>query len=136
MYMSPELVRGELGHSSGRHGCMDIWSLGCVILEMATGLRPWAGIDNEWAIMYKIAQGNHPHLPTPDQLSDMGIDFIKRCFEIDPVKRPSAAELLQHDWIVSIRRQVVAEPPTPTSETGSGSQTSSAACSRQNSSTF
>ncbi|KAI1910246.1 Suppressor of Sensor Kinase (SLN1) [Ophidiomyces ophidiicola] len=134
MYMSPELVRGEIGHSGGRHGSMDIWSLGCVILEMATGLRPWSGIDNEWAIMYKIAQGNQPHLPTPDQLSEMGIDFIKRCFEIDPAKRPSAVELLQHEWIVTIRRQVVAEPQTPISE--SGSQSSSSVTSRQNSSMF
>ena len=135
MYMSPELVRGEIGHSSSRHGAMDIWSLGCVILEMVTGLRPWAGIDNEWAIMYKIAQGNQPHMPSRDQLSDVGIDFIKRCFEIDPVKRPSAAELLQHEWIVTIRRQVVAEPPTPSSEGGS-SQASSLSGSRTNSSMF
>ncbi|EAS31453.3 STE/STE11/SSK protein kinase [Coccidioides immitis RS] len=135
MYMSPELVRGEVGHAGGRHGSMDIWSLGCVILEMATGLRPWAGIDNEWAIMYKIAQGNQPHLPTPDQLSELGIDFIKRCFELDPAKRPSAVELLQHEWIVTIRRQVVAEPPTPSSEVAN-SQTSSSTSSRQNSSMF
>nr|KMM67979.1 MAP kinase kinase kinase SSK2 [Coccidioides posadasii RMSCC 3488] len=135
MYMSPELVRGEVGHAGGRHGSMDIWSLGCVILEMATGLRPWAGIDNEWAIMYKIAQGNQPHLPTPDQLSELGIDFIKRCFELDPAKRPSAVELLQHEWIVTIRRQVVAEPPTPSSE-AANSQTSSSTSSRQNSSMF
>ncbi|PGH01472.1 STE/STE11/SSK protein kinase [Helicocarpus griseus UAMH5409] len=134
MYMSPELVRGEIGHTSGRHGCMDIWSLGCVILEMATGHRPWSGVDNEWAIMYKIAQGSQPQLPTPDQLSPMGIDFIKRCFETDPVKRPSATELLQHEWIVSIRQQVVAEPQTPGSDGSGSSQPSSAGSSRQNSS--
>ncbi|EER39620.1 MAP kinase kinase kinase SskB [Histoplasma capsulatum H143] len=136
MYMSPELVRGEVGHTSGRHGCMDIWSLGCVILEMATGNRPWAGVDNEWAIMYKIAQGNQPQLPTPDQLSLEGIDFIKRCFEIDPVKRPSATELLQHEWIVNIRQQVVAEPQTPSSDgwSTSGSLPPSGATTRQNSS--
>ncbi|KAK2784535.1 Suppressor of Sensor Kinase (SLN1) [Onygenales sp. PD_12] len=137
MYMSPELVRGEVGQTSGRHGCMDIWSLGCVILEMATGGRPWSGVDNEWAIMYKIAQGNQPALPTPDQLSPMGIDFIKLCFEIDPVKRPSATELLQHEWIVSIRQQVVAEPQTPISEGGGsssgGSQPPSLSSSRHNS---
>lgn len=135
MYMSPELVRGEVGDPGSRHGSMDIWSLGCVILEMATGVRPWAGIDNEWAIMYKIAQGNQPRLAAPDQLSDTGIDFLKRCFELDPAKRPSAAELLQHEWIVTIRRQVVAEPQTPSSD-GMSSHTSSAASSRQNSSLF
>ncbi|CAI4213701.1 unnamed protein product [Parascedosporium putredinis] len=72
MYMSPEVIKGE---NPGRGGAGDIWSLGCVILEMATGRRPWANLDNEWAIMYNIAQGNPPQLPSTDQLSPEGIDF-------------------------------------------------------------
>jgi mitogen-activated protein kinase kinase kinase len=120
MYMSPEVIRGG---STGRHGAVDVWSLGCVILEMATGRRPWASMDNEWAIMYHIAQGDPPQLPSPDQLSDTGIDFLKRCFERDPVKRISAAELLQHEWIMTLKAQLSLEPQTPVSENGSGSST-------------
>jgi len=66
---------------------------------MATGRRPWANLDNEWAIMWNIAAGHPPQLPTTDQLSELGIDFLKKCFERDPCSRPSAAELLQHDWV-------------------------------------
>ncbi|CCX13105.1 Similar to MAP kinase kinase kinase wis4; acc. no. O14299 [Pyronema omphalodes CBS 100304] len=115
MYMSPEVITGS---NKGRHGSIDIWSLGCVVLEMATGRRPWANLDNEWAIMWNIAAGHPPQLPTPDQLSDLGIDFLKKCFERDPKVRPSAAELLQHDWILNIRSQVI-EPGTPSSESSS-----------------
>lgn len=115
MYMSPEVIRGDTKNLE-RQGAVDIWSLGCVILEMATGRRPWSTLDNEWAIMYNIAQGNQPQLPSRDQLSDLGIDFLRRCFERDPNRRPTAAELLQHEWIVSIRNQVVVEPPTPGSD--------------------
>ena len=117
MYMSPEVIKGE---NSGRAGAVDVWSLGCVILEMATGRRPWASLDNEWAIMYNIAQGNPPQLPSSDQLSPQGIDFLKRCFIRDPKKRASAAELLQHEWIVAIKSQVSIEPQTP-SDSGSSS---------------
>lgn len=69
--------------------------------------------------MYNIAQGNPPQLPTEGQLSEMGIDFLKKCFERDPAKRSSAAELLQHPWIVEIRRLVVddPDPQTPRSDT-------------------
>lgn len=104
MYMSPEVIKGQ---NEGRHGAIDMWSLGCVILEMSTGRRPWASLDNEWAIMYNIAQGNPPQLPSKDQLSTEGIEFLKRCFERDPKKRASAAELLQCEWIMAIRQQVV-----------------------------
>ncbi|CUS08325.1 unnamed protein product [Tuber aestivum] len=96
MYMSPEVI---MGSDKGRHGSIDIWSLGCVVLEMATGRRPWANLDNEWAIMWNIAAGHPPQLPAPDQLSESGIDFLKKCFERDPGIRPSAAELLQHEWV-------------------------------------
>ncbi|KAL8712276.1 MAG: hypothetical protein Q9220_003427 [cf. Caloplaca sp. 1 TL-2023] len=104
MYMSPEVIKGG---NEGRHGAIDMWSLGCVILEMSTGRRPWASLDNEWAIMYNIAQGNPPQLPSKDQLSEQGMEFLKRCFDRDPKKRASAAELLQCEWIMTIRQQVV-----------------------------
>ncbi|KIW99681.1 uncharacterized protein Z518_11094 [Rhinocladiella mackenziei CBS 650.93] len=123
MYMSPEVIRGDGPATSRFSGAADIWSLGCVILEMATGRRPWSTLDNEWAIMYNIAQGNPPQMPTEDQLSEMGIDFLKKCFERDPAKRSSAAELLQHPWIVEIRRLVVDDPDaqTPRSDTSTSS---------------
>lgn len=132
MYMSPEVIRGS---NEGRQGAIDVWSLGCVILEMATGRRPWATLDNEWAIMYNIAQGNPPQLPSKDQLSDEGIEFLKRCFEKDPRRRASAAELLQHEWIMKIRQQVVvggADAMSSDGSVGSGSARSS----RQNSGVF
>jgi serine/threonine protein kinase len=47
MYMSPEVIKGE---NPGRAGAVDVWSLGCVILEMATGRRPCANLDNEWEL--------------------------------------------------------------------------------------
>lgn len=115
MYMSPEVIKGEI---PGRPGAVDIWSLGCVILEMATGRRPWSSLDNEWAIMYNIAQGNPPQLPSTDQLSSRGIDFLKKCFIRDPRTRASAPELLQHEWITTIKSQLSIEPGTP-SESGS-----------------
>lgn len=119
MYMSPEVIKGE---NPGHFGAVDVWSLGCVILEMATGRRPWANLDNEWAIMYNIAQGNPPQLPTPDQLSPEGIDFLKRCFLRDSKKRATAVELLQHDWIMTIRNRVV-EPSTPSDSSASAQTT-------------
>ncbi|QIX02366.1 hypothetical protein AMS68_007883 [Peltaster fructicola] len=112
MYMSPEVIRGGKPQHA-RLGAEDIWSLGCVISEMATGARPWSSLDNEWAIMYNIARGHSPQMPTKEQMTECGLDFLQRCFEQDPVKRASAAELLQHEWISAIRSQLSLEPSTP-----------------------
>ncbi|KAG0295794.1 Suppressor of Sensor Kinase (SLN1), partial [Dissophora globulifera] len=95
MYMAPEVIKnGE----KGRKGSMDIWSLGCCVLEMATGRRPWAHLDNEWAVMYHVAT-SHPPLPDPSQMSPKGIAFLKRCFTRSSLLRPSAVELLRDPWL-------------------------------------
>ncbi|KAF9127452.1 Suppressor of Sensor Kinase (SLN1) [Mortierella sp. 14UC] len=95
MYMAPEVIKnGE----KGRKGSMDIWSLGCCVLEMSTGRRPWAHLDNEWAVMYHVAT-SHPPLPDPAQMSAKGISFLKRCFTRSAHDRPSAVELLRDEWL-------------------------------------
>jgi mitogen-activated protein kinase kinase kinase len=83
MYMSPEVIKND---KSGRRGAMDVWALGCVVLEFATGRKPWSNLDNEWAIMFHIGVAReHPPLPEPHQLSEMGIDFVCVFFFSSPV---------------------------------------------------
>lgn len=96
---------------------MDIWSLGCCIVQMATGRRPWSTLENEWSVMYHVVTG-HPPLPDASQLSGPGIDFLKKCFVRDPNKRPNAEELLNHPWITSYLDSYSEEPqlPPPTQE--------------------
>jgi len=97
MYMSPEVIKGE---EFGRPGAMDIWSLGCVVLECVTGKRPWSNLDNEWAIMFHIGIATkHPPLPDPQDLSELGIDFIRKSLTLDPVMRPTTVDLLNHPWM-------------------------------------
>jgi mitogen-activated protein kinase kinase kinase len=86
--------------------------------------------------MYNIAQGNTPQMPTNDQLSELGLDFLRRCFDKDPARRASAAELLQHEWILNIRSQMDLEPTpqTPASEGGNGGYTPISATSSHGSS--
>ncbi|XP_020587613.1 mitogen-activated protein kinase kinase kinase YODA isoform X2 [Phalaenopsis equestris] len=92
-WMAPEVIK----NMNGCNLAVDIWSLGCTVLEMATSKPPWSQYEGI-AAMFKI--GNSKELPTiPDHLSEEGKDFIRQCLQRDPSKRPSAAELLQHPFI-------------------------------------
>lgn len=55
MYMSPEIIKND---KKGRRGAMDIWSLGCVVLEFATGKKPWSNLDNEWLASFNLSYTN------------------------------------------------------------------------------
>jgi mitogen-activated protein kinase kinase kinase len=60
MYMSPEVIRSE---RRGPQEAVDIWSLGCVILECVTGKKPWSNLDNEWCdAIQNLLRFHSPHL--------------------------------------------------------------------------
>ncbi|KAJ3269867.1 hypothetical protein HK104_005024 [Borealophlyctis nickersoniae] len=89
-WMAPEVIKGK-GYSAK----VDIWSLGCVVLEMFTGNHPWKQLD-ELQTMWRLGRENAP--PVPDFVSDDAKDFIEKCFTIDPDARPTATDLLHHPF--------------------------------------
>lgn len=92
-WMAPEVVRQTAYTKKA-----DIWSLGCLIVEMMTGSHPHPNCTQLQAI-FKIGgsgAGNtsnaRPDLP--DGCSPEATEFLERTFEIEHEKRPTAAELL------------------------------------------
>ena len=48
---------------------VDIWSVGCTVIEMATGKRPFHNVANTTTLLFKI--GNQKQAPDiPSELSD------------------------------------------------------------------
>ncbi|KAG9146267.1 hypothetical protein Leryth_007967 [Lithospermum erythrorhizon] len=95
-WMAPEVITNE---ESGCNLAVDIWSLGCTMLEMATSKPPWSQYGRVAAI-FKI--GNSEELPeVPKHLSDDAKDFIRQCLQRNPFQRPAATTLLQHPFVNS-----------------------------------
>ncbi|KAJ8618840.1 hypothetical protein MRB53_015026 [Persea americana] len=92
-WMAPEVIMNFNGYNLA----VDIWSLGCTILEMATSKPPWSQYEGVAAI-FKI--GNSKDIPEiPDHISDDGKNFLKLCLQRDPSARPTAAQLLEHPFV-------------------------------------
>ncbi|XP_043474210.1 mitogen-activated protein kinase kinase kinase 4 [Leptopilina heterotoma] len=93
-YMAPEIFMKN--ESSGHGRAADIWSVGCCVVEMSSGRRPWSEFDSNYQIMFKVGMGESPALPK--SLSQEGIDFIQKCLQHDSRKRPTANSLLSHSF--------------------------------------
>ncbi|XP_016283719.2 cyclin-dependent kinase-like 3 isoform X10 [Monodelphis domestica] len=72
-YRAPELVLKDTTYGKP----VDIWALGCMIIEMATG---------------------NPYLPSSSDLDLLHKIVIKACLQIDPAERVSSTDLLNHDY--------------------------------------
>ncbi|KAG8706575.1 hypothetical protein FRC11_008139 [Ceratobasidium sp. 423] len=84
----------------------DIFSWGMLALELMTGSKPWADVENEVAVIFWVIRGGRPDRPTahskrckapPMCVCLVGHDalweLIQRCWRSNPGERPNIAEL-------------------------------------------
>lgn len=94
-WMAPEVLN-ETGH--GRYA--DIWSIGCLIIEMLTASAPWSELITQNNVITKVLQSQD--LPKiPESTSDPLKDLIKSCFARKPNQRLNVGQLLVHKFLSS-----------------------------------
>ncbi|KAL1835364.1 hypothetical protein VTJ49DRAFT_6920 [Mycothermus thermophilus] len=129
-YRSPELLLGETQYGPA----VDIWSAACVLVEIFTKKPIFPGdgteinqMDKLYSVLGTPSRNDWPGIvempwfpllrPThrrpsvfeqkyKDQLTPAAFDLLAAMFRYDPDKRPTAAEVLQHDYFI-------AEEPEP-----------------------
>ncbi|KAL2333595.1 hypothetical protein Fmac_014808 [Flemingia macrophylla] len=96
-WMAPELLQAVMQKDSSPDlaFAIDIWSLGCTIIEMFTGKPPWSEYEGA-AALFKVMKETPP---IPETLSSEGKDFLRCCFKRNPAERPTAAILLEHRFV-------------------------------------
>ncbi len=109
-YMSPEQVEGrEMDYRT------DIFSLGIVLYEMATGKRPFAG-DTAAALISSILRDEPPTVTEINESLPRHLArIIQHCLEKDPEARYQSAKDVRNE-LKSLRREV----DSGTVTTGSG----------------
>lgn len=123
-YRAPELMLGENKYSFG----VDIWALGCIFAEIVTKKPLFQG-DCQIDQIYKIFQvfGTPDEIAWPEfsklpyfkeclprfkgvgiesmvpNLCVEGVDLLKKLLALDPKKRISAKEALEHSFFKDIK---------------------------------
>ncbi|CAF0765614.1 unnamed protein product [Rotaria sp. Silwood1] len=120
-YRAPELLVGDRQYGTA----VDVWAIGCVFCELYSGVPLWPGksdvdqlylirktlgnlIDKHITILKSNPHYKNVHIPEPDiiepleqkfpYVSERSLDFMKSCLVMDPEKRFTCSQLLQHPY--------------------------------------
>ncbi|KAH6615639.1 kinase-like domain-containing protein [Chaetomium sp. MPI-SDFR-AT-0129] len=94
-YMAPEIFK-KTGHGKP----VDLWALGVITYFLLCGYTPFDR-DSDFEEMQAILNADYSFTPIEywRGVSDSAKDFIRRCLTIDPTKRMTAHEALQHPFV-------------------------------------
>lgn len=100
-YMSPERLQGsQYTYAS------DIWAVGVSMVECLLGRYPFDKPQNYFdyieaamtADMWKSMESSGRKISSEAQ------DFVIQCTQTDPSQRPGADQLLEHPWIIGVKK--------------------------------
>ena len=76
---------------------IDCWAIGILAFECLVGCAPFESDSTEET--YRRILAEEPDIP--EHVSPEARDFIRRCLEKDPNRRPGALQMLSHPWMVA-----------------------------------
>mmetsp|Transcript_23393 Transcript_23393/g.72876 ORF Transcript_23393/g.72876 Transcript_23393/m.72876 type:complete len:470 (+) Transcript_23393:34-1443(+) len=92
-YVAPQVLQGAYDEKC------DIWSCGVICYILLSGYPPFsADTDDEILRLVKKASFEFPS-PEWDNVSPAAKDFICKMMTMDPKQRPSANDILSHEWL-------------------------------------
>ncbi|ESZ98150.1 serine / threonine-protein kinase [Sclerotinia borealis F-4128] len=107
-YTAPEIVKDERYSKS-----VDMWALGCVLYTLLCGFPPFYD-ESIQVLTEKVARGQYTFLsPWWDEISKSAQDLVSHLLTVDPVKRYTIEQFLQHPWIRGIDQPTYAALDAP-----------------------
>ncbi|PGG95574.1 CAMK/CAMK1/CAMK1-RCK protein kinase [Helicocarpus griseus UAMH5409] len=107
-YTAPEIVKDERYSKS-----VDMWALGCVLYTLLCGFPPFYD-ESIQVLTEKVARGQYTFLsPWWDDISKPAQDLVSHLLTVDPEKRFTIKEFLQHPWIQQTNEETHAAADAP-----------------------
>ncbi|THH30830.1 hypothetical protein EUX98_g3359 [Antrodiella citrinella] len=94
-YMAPEIFL-----KSGHGKPVDVWAMGVITYFLLCGYTPFDR-ETQQLEMEAILKGDYKFEPEEYwmNVSDVARDFVRQCLTVDPLKRPTAEQMLEHKWL-------------------------------------
>ncbi|KAJ5073052.1 serine/threonine-protein kinase fhke-related [Anaeramoeba ignava] len=104
-FLAPEVIDNKTGYGKE----CDIWSCGVILYILLSGYMPFAS-DSRFSLARQITRCE---LDFPDEIfegvSVAARNLIRRCLTVDPKKRITAQQILEHPWIKGKPEEIKSE---------------------------
>ncbi|CAE6404422.1 unnamed protein product [Rhizoctonia solani] len=105
-YACPEVISAKV--YAGPE--VDVWSIGVILYLMLAGRLPFED-ENTHVLMDKICTGRY-HMPS--NIPPDAANLIKNCIVVNPIKRLTMAEIMEHPWFLAgLPKYLRIAPQTP-----------------------
>eukprot|EP00268_Persea_americana_P046744 TRINITY_DN4829_c0_g1_i3.p1 TRINITY_DN4829_c0_g1~~TRINITY_DN4829_c0_g1_i3.p1 ORF type:complete len:1070 (-),score=263.44 TRINITY_DN4829_c0_g1_i3:1148-4357(-) len=111
-WMAPEVLRNELSDEKS-----DVFSFGVILWELATLQQPWGGM-NPMQVVGAVGFQER-RLDIPDDMDPVVADIIQKCWQTEPKRRPSFADIMA---ALKPLQKPSSQVPRPRLAIGSGSE--------------
>ncbi|XP_006890722.1 PREDICTED: serine/threonine-protein kinase DCLK3 [Elephantulus edwardii] len=100
-YVAPEIL-SEKGYGLE----VDMWAAGVILYILLCGFPPFRSPDRDQDELFNIIQLGHFEFLSPywDNISEAAKDLVSHLLVVDPKKRYTAQQVLQHPWIEAAGR--------------------------------
>eukprot|EP01065_Artemidia_motanka_P020358 TRINITY_DN2435_c0_g2_i1.p1 TRINITY_DN2435_c0_g2~~TRINITY_DN2435_c0_g2_i1.p1 ORF type:complete len:355 (+),score=124.28 TRINITY_DN2435_c0_g2_i1:85-1149(+) len=98
-YVAPEIIANSSGKGRGYTFAVDMWSIGCISYVVLCGFCPFT--EDKDALLFKRILTGDFSFPSPvwDSLSKEAVSFVAGCLTVNPTRRLTPDEALQHPWL-------------------------------------
>ncbi|XP_067281442.1 serine/threonine-protein kinase DCLK3 [Pseudorasbora parva] len=95
-YVAPEIL-AETGYGVG----VDVWAMGVILFVLLSGFPPFRSPDRNQEELFHLIQKGEVHFLSPywDNVSEGAKALVRALLEVNPKRRLTASQTLQHDWL-------------------------------------
>ncbi|KAK9957619.1 hypothetical protein ABG768_011851 [Culter alburnus] len=95
-YVAPEIL-AETGYGVG----VDVWAMGVILFVLLSGFPPFRSPDRNQEELFRLIQKGEVHFLSPywDNVSEGAKALVRALLEVNPKRRLTASQTLQHDWL-------------------------------------
>lgn len=99
-YLAPEVIGGV--PKAGYDKAVDLWSIGCVLYILLSGLAPFTDANGNMVENVKQGKYSFPQRAWKT-VSESGTTLVKQLLCVDPAKRLTIQQMQEHPWILGYR---------------------------------